>query len=301
MATPPRWYMGNLRYTHWDTGMALCILTNTNCHLTCRWTENAPLRHRTSRLLRGENLPWSAYWCFNAYTDVEQEEAGDTAFHTFIFNDWLPGITRWWSCFGTIGGIDSPSATAIFEHTHPGGLPLILTIRPDAPGDFCSRYLDGTGAPCPNHYWTIREPPPHNDDLWLTGQTINHWWGYDSYNIPDLQVGKIEKITHVMRIRRLGTRPSPFVHRHLLRINAINYVFSRNYTPTVFTDYSHDYPTNPATGFSWTQADLASLQPGIGLRHTWGIGWTSTGECSEVYITVTRGIECPPLPPTSWP
>jgi len=54
------------------------------------------------------------YYCFTAYNDIEQEEAGDTTEHTFIMSDWPSCETRWFHLWGTIGGEASPSESPIW-------------------------------------------------------------------------------------------------------------------------------------------------------------------------------------------
>lgn len=54
------------------------------------------------------------YYCFTAYQDIEQEEAGDTLTHTFIMSDWPACESRWFYLWGTIAGEASPSESPIW-------------------------------------------------------------------------------------------------------------------------------------------------------------------------------------------
>lgn len=58
------------------------------------------------------------YFCFDVYTDNEQEEAGDTLTHTFIKEPWPYCQERWFYFHGEINGIPSPSTSCIF-YKHP--------------------------------------------------------------------------------------------------------------------------------------------------------------------------------------
>ena len=277
-------------YTHWDIGLTICIPTSVPCHLICYYTDKKPLKHHTTAIVRGLKVPWDTYFCFVAWQQVEQEEEGDTLYHTFPIPTWLEGQTKWFTFKGEVDSIQSPSVGPIFSHCHPGGLPKEIIIRPNAPGDLCSRYLDGTGLPCPDHWQTVATPPPAQDDFYLIGNTINKWWGYDSYNIPDLALGKINKITHVMRAKAIGGYAYARVNAHLIRLNSTSVITTRR---DIFPDwryYDHDYLLNPLTSAPWTESDIDDLQIGVGLRHTWSVGWARTGFCSEVYLKVTRGI-----------
>ncbi|MBA7550193.1 hypothetical protein ES705_42701 [subsurface metagenome] len=107
-------------YFHSETSIVITCTTNNPCHLTCYYTDKEPLRHATSRVVRGLSLPWGAYWCFVAWNSVEQQEAGDTLIHTFEVPDWSYCQTKWLCFRGTVGGQLSPSVSALLKHHHPG-------------------------------------------------------------------------------------------------------------------------------------------------------------------------------------
>ncbi|MBA7580709.1 hypothetical protein ES708_22603 [subsurface metagenome] len=114
-----------IAYSHTATSVIITITTNNPCHLTCYYTDKAPGRHRTARNQRGLTLPWGAYYCFVAWKEVEQIEAGDTLIHTFEIPDWSYCQTKYHAFRGTVAGELSPSVSALFKHHHPGLIPKI--------------------------------------------------------------------------------------------------------------------------------------------------------------------------------
>jgi len=119
----------DLSYSHTATAIAITCATNNPCHLTCYYTEKEPLRHATSRVVRGLALPWGAYFCFVAWQTIEQIEPGDTLIHTFEIPAWSYCQTKWLCFRGTVAGAPSPSASALFKHHHPGIYPYELTLQ----------------------------------------------------------------------------------------------------------------------------------------------------------------------------
>jgi hypothetical protein len=110
----------SIAYFHFVTSIIITCSTNNPCHLTCYYTDKKPVRHATSRVVRGLALPWGAYWCFVAWKSVEQQEAGDTLTHTFEVPDWSYCRTNWLCFRGTVASELSPSVSALLEHHHSG-------------------------------------------------------------------------------------------------------------------------------------------------------------------------------------
>ena len=73
------------------------------------------------------------YFCFDAYEDNEQEEAGDTLQHTFIKEPWPVCQTRFFYFHGTINGIASPSTSPILKkhRVAPPPEPITAYFYPD--------------------------------------------------------------------------------------------------------------------------------------------------------------------------
>ncbi|MBA7591165.1 hypothetical protein ES708_33317 [subsurface metagenome] len=97
------------------SGIIITCRTNNPCHLTIYFTDKPPVRHATSRVVRGLALPWGAYWCFVAWNSLQQQEAGDTLIHTFEVSPWAYCQTKWFSFRGIIAGELSPSAGPLIK------------------------------------------------------------------------------------------------------------------------------------------------------------------------------------------
>lgn len=289
----PNWAPEGLTYIPLLDGVRFCLSTSVPCHLTCYWTDVEPRKHRTTRTVRGLDVPWNTYYCFVAWREVEQTEPGDTLYHTFDITPWPLGERRWFTFRGEVDDVQSPSVGPIFYYTPTAYRSLDDILRPDAPGDVCSNYLTGTGPPCPAHWMTVSAPPPHQDDLWLEGWTINRWFYWDFYHITPTGAGPIASVTHHMRCNTQGGKPSAQVCAHEFLINGVRY--HRPYATPLdgWNYYTRVFTTNLNTGLRWTDADLATLQIGVSLRHTWGPGWYRVGFCSEAYISIQRDYSCP--------
>lgn len=185
----------------------------------------------------------------------------------------------------------SLSVGPIFEQHLDAITSQDVILRPNAPGDQCSMYITGNGLDCPDHWQTVAVPPPDMDIKYLIGNTINKWWGYDLYNLPSYPMAPIEKVTIVSRFKATGGYAYVRVNAHHIKTHGTPYITTLR---DVFADwryYSKEYINNPYTGEPWTQEEIDDLQIGVGLRHTWGVGWARTGSCSEVYVIVRRALK----------
>ena len=77
------------------TGIKITVTTNVPCHLYCYWTATEPEKHLIPILTRGIELHTQLKMCFVNWHENEQEEAGDTLFHTFTKEPWAHCETRW--------------------------------------------------------------------------------------------------------------------------------------------------------------------------------------------------------------
>lgn len=112
-------------------GVTVTCGTNHPCHLWLRYTLHSPWVHITRGMTRGAPMALLPRYCFTTFTDVEQEEAGDTIHHTFLIAPWMVGETRWYYFLGTINGTESKSRSALFEYTRVA-IPVTAYFYPDA-------------------------------------------------------------------------------------------------------------------------------------------------------------------------
>ena len=101
------------------------LWTSAPCHLTLRWTATEPVKTSIPKAKRGALWYYDNKMCFVAWQDIEQLEPGDTTLHTFLWPGWTICNTRWFIFTGTIGGIVSPSNTAIFSAHYEGAKDMI--------------------------------------------------------------------------------------------------------------------------------------------------------------------------------
>jgi len=110
---------------NYPEGYLLQFTTDNICHLWVRWTNVEPEQHKIPRERAGTVIFDDKRFCFVAWHEVEQLEAGDTFIHTFILEDWPIGETRWWYYIGTRAGEQLPSTSPIFKLTK-GGEPVYI-------------------------------------------------------------------------------------------------------------------------------------------------------------------------------
>ncbi len=121
------------------------VETDVPVHLYLRWTKQEMRMHLRETTLGGYSFMTDPKYCFVEWTQVEQNEAGDTYLHTFNFDGWLFCEWRWWGFVGTISGTPSPSATCILS-AHKGDygradkLEVAFNLRPQVGSDDAYRY-----------------------------------------------------------------------------------------------------------------------------------------------------------------
>ncbi len=261
----------DIEYFHTPDSIIISLLTNNPCHLTCYYTDKKPLKHHTTRIVRGLEVPWGVYFCFVAWKAIEQNEAGDTIWHTFVIPDWSYCQTKWFTFRGTIVEVLSPSVGPIFMHHHSGYLPPTITLRPNAPGDVC--LLPGeAGLPCPNHWQNVNEVI--EDDFITT--VISHptdwsWDYYDLYHIQPLELIIPHSITNLRVYARCIIKDHYIHHEYWAARIGLKTLGTEDWTTSkiVRTGWSNlyqDWAINPITGASWTLAQINDLQIGICLR-----------------------------------
>lgn len=120
---PERWYPLSISQEQIAGGFTIVLATDTPCHLWLYWTDKVPWVHRASTIKRGLAIPWDAYWCYVSWTMIDQEEAGDTTTHTYIWTGWEVCQTKYFRFHGTIAGETSPSDSPIFRKHYTAYVP----------------------------------------------------------------------------------------------------------------------------------------------------------------------------------
>jgi len=95
-------------------GYEVVVTTNNKCHLYMRWTNTLPLKHPQYKVVRGLQTMSGTRFCFVSWYENEQEEDGDTYFHSFIKTGWPVCQPRWFYFTGLKQCEVMPSTTAVF-------------------------------------------------------------------------------------------------------------------------------------------------------------------------------------------
>ena len=151
--------------------------TDIPCHCWARVSPVKPKIHRVSRTKRGLSMPEEYYFCFVAYVDIEQNEAGDTLDHTFTCPDWPYCTTKYFYFFGKQGTVFSKSTSAWWPHHNRNKQPAwsLLLTEP----------WTWHEVPCPSFELLFTEPwspePPDFElfftETW-TPEPMPWGWGY---------------------------------------------------------------------------------------------------------------------------
>jgi len=291
----------NYRHSPWDVGCHVRAISPYPCHMTLYWTYSEPLRHRTSRVFRGIEQPWSAYFCFVAYTGVEQEEAGDSTIHTFWMPDWLEGQTRFWTTRASVNDELTPSSTPIIKYTHPGGTPRLVFIRPNAQGHHNGfniyRY-----TPYPNQFWNVNEIEPDFDTTYnsfLLGVSTSY--ATETYNLDTAIVGQIDSVTFYALMKRLNGYHYHRCGKVSFRTHDQTYHTPEYRLNTVYAWEQVTHTVNPYTLLPWTQEEIDVLEAGASTRCIAYAGGTTYVRVSTVKVLITRAINTPSVEPAPYP
>lgn len=159
----PRWFPISISQDMIPGGFLIILKTDIPAHLFLFWTDKEPWVHPVSTIERGLAVPWNAYWCFVTWHLIEQEEAGDTTTHTFIWTGWVTCQTKWFRFHGTIASNPSPSDSPIFhKHYVAPAYGVILDYPPSDPlARIGNRIWHSTG------FIAGRTGTPQDLEIWL--------------------------------------------------------------------------------------------------------------------------------------
>lgn len=96
--------------------VTIVATTDTASHLWLRLTDIHPRIHYKTERRRGTAWMTDLRFCFDVYTDIEQDEAGDTVSHTWTIGDWPFCTTRYFYLFGSKAGEKCVSTSPTFRY-----------------------------------------------------------------------------------------------------------------------------------------------------------------------------------------
>jgi len=145
------WALETIEQTKISDGFTIVTTTDVACHQWLRHSFVKPKKHPKGVLVRGITMMTDVRFCFVAYEDLEQDEAGDTYTHTFTWLGWEPCQTRYFYFWATSEEENMRSTSPIFSKHYP----YTQIFYPDPDPEISSvdgmvrRYMD-----VPGEHWT---------------------------------------------------------------------------------------------------------------------------------------------------
>ena len=124
------WSLRTIQQTQIAGGFTVVTTTDVACHQWLRHTFVVPKRHPKGVLVRGITMMTDVRFCFVAFEDLEQDEAGDTYTHTFTWTGWVNCMTQYFYFWATSAGEKMKSTSPIFSK-HYLAPPVEYTFYPD--------------------------------------------------------------------------------------------------------------------------------------------------------------------------
>lgn len=193
----PNFFVIDIKYMCTATGYKIQVITNVPAHLYLCWTNIEPEKHKHPLYRRGSTFTESIQYCFVAWYSIEQEEPGDTIYHTFIAEPWEICETRWQTIIGEIQNQWSPSVGPILKKHRTE--PITITI----PVIFREQSLEGYGYPWqPVHDALVGEIHEYCSgpyDLTCAGSrlTVSHFIWRAALSFPSFSLPPNALICHI--------------------------------------------------------------------------------------------------------
>ncbi|GAJ22196.1 unnamed protein product, partial [marine sediment metagenome] len=148
----------DITYEATATGVQVTMATNVPAHLYLYYTKKKPWKHLRTIYRRGVYWKHAVRYCFVDWKEVEQEELGDTIFHTFIVEPWPVCETRWFTIRAKVDEDWTASAGPIYKY-HKGAVPQTTKFYTDpSPEITCMDAYASRGIMW--HFW----PDIHDGD-----------------------------------------------------------------------------------------------------------------------------------------
>lgn len=160
--------------------------------------------------------------------------------------------------------------------------PLVLTLRPDGPG----QYLGWTPKGCRTNWNCVSEATPDGDTTYLLSKAFGDW---DSFNLQNLRLaGTINSVT-VFAVARVasGTCTENCVILGVHVPNSATY-WNQNNPPfsTSYTAISVTWSFNPTNSSAWTVRDVNTLEVSI-YHYVDNSQRLATVRVTQVYVEVS--------------
>lgn len=288
---PPfdHWAITDYLACDYKTSSCIRMASSTPTKATIMIAVEKPKPIEEGVTVRGVTTMCLDHYTFKVDRSYPQLEKNESIYHTFNVRKLKKGEKYWFAFVADANFSPTLSASPIFEKVHPEAPPFTTIRRPDAPGDRCHNELTGNGLPCPDHYLTVNEATPDEEVSQLIGNTINNWYRYDLYNIPDLPANSrpIEQVHITARLRRGGGYAYVHLAKVGIKVNGVEWwTPSINYIPATYENFHFHLYENPVTGLPWTPQEANDLQIGISLRRYRTVGWSSYGFCTQLYCKI---------------
>lgn len=157
------------------------------------------------------------------------------------------------------------------------GSSSVYMLRPDNVGSLTNLTASGCGL----NYLCVDEGNP-DEDATAVNRAANSY-ATDVYSLEDPPgtSGSINNVTVYCRARKHQSQGSV---RPTVYFNATEYNGAEQDLTTSFSDYSHEWATNPNTGSAWTWSEINALQAGASIK---GQNSNFPAYCTQVWVEVS--------------
>ena len=135
-----------------------------------------------------------------------------------------------------------------------------LVLRPNGVG---SRTEFNTGGGCSDNWECVDDEIPDENSTRVRIRSSSYHTDTYSISDPSSNPCNISGVTVYVRAQKLTLFISGYV-RPVINVGGIEYEGSEHTVTNSYTDYSHQWNSNPFTGADWTWSDIENLE--IGLR-----------------------------------
>lgn len=202
----------DVKFTPSATQVKIVATTDTASHLWLRWTDVHPRIHYQTERRRGTAWMTDLRFCFDVFTDIEQDEGGDTLTHTWTIADWPYCTTKYFYLYGSISGEKCVSTSPTFRY-HNDYVQVYDT------GDFLSLFEQREYWGTVNRVLNVTQAHPH---VWFIfdhtnqGLFLNTFSCTDDGDISDLPLDHVALVAGNIRYCSAAVEVSAGVYAFLV-------------------------------------------------------------------------------------